>query len=550
MRKLTKRETSLLAIVSALVLVIVASRFVPPVFERFSGREISKTRAQLQATRNILQLAEFTEQVEEQLRAHVGLQGQTISESLFQEISRYRNIEAFNQARGTSDLAALHPALKGKAETLIAYKTHHGEFENMDALRKIRGPIFEGEQPQAVVSQHISQLARDARLKPDYQLNIKSSPGKKVESIGPQAKRNVLLYLYLSQLDAELNQLRAQKLEKIAQKEAKTEEELERAMFDGWWGAAGSPQDTDEGSKNGGIGTTDPPRVVAKNKVQRSLPPTDYLSESNSAASHNKRSDSETQVETSGDSVTEKLQPLPRAEEEAPKREAETDEKHALNSSQEQYHVQLHLNHDSSTQNRPFSQLPEIIPPVLRMQLIEFIRTRIWLEIDGAAEFKQGFIADQIVRVNNESRRGFTGFKSRPSVVQVRFRTNSILLAKFEELDNQYDEGQLYSPGESTEHSRNYEGQIMALTEYVDGIEQQMEQLHSWFAKVNATHHPEIYIIEMKFKSDVDTVVRFIQSIEGFTKWLHIKNIKLTNDKLGKSKSRLAVDLSMMAKIL
>ena len=197
-----------------------------------------------------------------------------------------------------------------------------------------------------------------------------------------------------------------------------------------------------------------------------------------------------------------------------------------------------------------FAQLPEIIPTSLRGQLIEFIRSHIKLQLDGATEFKRGFIADQIARVNDESPSGFGGFGLKKSVLQVRFRKDSILFAKFEELINQYEEAQAYDSGKSTEDVLGYEEQIMALTEYVDQIEQQMEQLQGWFAKVTSTYQPETYSVEMNFKGEVDAVVKLIQSIETSTKWLYVRNLKITNDKTAKEKARLAVDLSMTAKIL
>ena len=552
MRELTKREKVLLAVVGAVVLVIIILQLLPLVLQGFSGSEIANRRQKLQTAQDLVRLAQLTEQVEETLRAKVGLQGRIISDSLFEEISQQGDIKAFNQVRRASDLATLHPALAGKAATLIGYKKQHGELDNMDKLKEIQGPIFEGEQPQAVISQRISQLTRKAGLKPDYQLNIKPSPGKKSAKVPAQAKQNLNLYLYVSQLDVELKQLQEQQAE-IAQTQAEAEEKLESAMFDGWWGDDGSTESSDENGEDNNMAVPPSDKVV-KGELQPSSPRADEASgsksESKTEPTDENSEDNDVQMPQSDEVVDGETQLSSAATDEAPAPEAEIDAQQPSDTSEEENPDQLSPKEDSGTENRHFGQLPEIIPISLRVQLIEFIRSHIKLQVGGAAESKRGFIGDQIARVNDESPSGFGGFGSKKSVLQVGFRKDSVLFAKFEELINQYEEEQTYDSGASTEDTLDYERQIMALTEYVDRIEQQIEQLQGWFAKVNSTYKPQIYNVEMNFKGEVDAVVRLIQSIETSTKWLYVRNLKIANDKTAKEKTRLSVDLSMIAKIL
>ena len=78
------------------------------------------------------------------------------------------------------------------------------DLPDLEELKTIQGSIFEGEQPRVVISHRISQLANSSGLKPDYQLNIKPSPGKNTEKISHQAKLNFVLYSYMKELEDEL----------------------------------------------------------------------------------------------------------------------------------------------------------------------------------------------------------------------------------------------------------------------------------------------------------------------------------------------------------
>ena len=139
----------------------------------------------MQTAQNLVQLAQVTQQIDREIQAQIGLEGQIISDSLFEEIADRVDLEALNRANRAAALAALHPALENKADSLLAYKKHYGEFESLDKLKEIRGPIFEGEQAQAVISRRISDLAKRAGLRPNYQLNIRPMPGAKSENLPP-----------------------------------------------------------------------------------------------------------------------------------------------------------------------------------------------------------------------------------------------------------------------------------------------------------------------------------------------------------------------------
>ena len=78
-------------------------------------------------------------------------------------------------------------------------------------------------------------------------------------------------------------------------------------------------------------------------------------------------------------------------------------------------------------------------------------------------------------------------------------------------------------PAETTSDILNYEEQIMALTEYVDRTELRIKELENWLTGVSLTHQPELYGVEMKFKSGIATVVKLMELIDVSTKWLYVR---------------------------
>ena len=495
MRTLTKREKILLAVVGAIGVIFLVLQVLPTFLETSVTANKDVKLERLQTAEKLVQLEKQANGINENLGGYVGLRGRLISDSLFNEISQSHNVETFNRTRQASDLVALHPALEGKAAVLFAYKTQRDGFDNLDELKTIRASIFEGEQPRVVISQRISQLARRSGLKPDYQLNIKPSPGKKTENISRQAKRNFILYSYRVTLENELGQLKTQQ-EEQSQSQSDRESELERAMFEAWWGGADTAAEADGDSEDPGSQEVEPMDNEERNRDSSPFPNTTLAKNQDSP---------NTESRLAGES--------PR-----------------------------------------FPTMPAVIPMELRMPLIEFILSFITSEINGATEFKRDFVADQIDRVNEPSQRGFRRFGRSGPAVRVRFREDSALLAKFEDLITHYEISRIDDAAEPTGNNLDYAEQVVALTEYVDSVDQRLKRLQDALAKVALTYEPQNYGVDVKFKSDIRTVVKLVELIQTSTKWLYVKNFKLTNDKSEKKEDQerhqLNVELSMIARIL
>lgn len=372
MRKLTRRELVLLTIVALVLLFFLIE---PIIRQGFPGDELTAKQKRLQTAQNLVQLAQVTEQIDRKIQAQVGLEGQIISDSLFEEIANRVDLEALNRANRASALAALHPTLENKADSLLAYKKHYGEFGSLDKLKEIRGPIFEGEQAQAVISRRISDLARRAGLRPNYQLNIRPMPGTKSENLPPETKKNLVYYLYLDELTSEIQQLQSEQNaieEAEEQRQIETDEATMEAMFDAWWGKA----DAEDKNKKD--------TVEVKSKEQSVKEP-----------------DAE-------------VNPLPAAEAPSPPKSSQQDA------------------------NRQFASLPEIIPLTLRIELLQFIQSNLKQQLAGVLESKRGFLEAQIVVETDEAKGGFLGISTKKQMTAIKFKPNSALLSKFERLINRY----------------------------------------------------------------------------------------------------------------
>ena len=372
MRKLTRREIALLTIVALVLLFFLIE---PIIRQGFPGDELTAKQERLQTAQNLVQLAQVTQQIDQKIQAQVGLEGQIISDSLFEEIANRVDLGALNRANRAAALASLHPALENKADSLLAYKKHYGEFRSLDKLKEIRGPIFEGEQAQAVISRRISDLAKRAGLRPNYQLNIRPMPGTRAEKIPPQTKKHLVYHLYLDELASEIEQLQSEQnaIEREnEQKQIETEEAAMEAMFDAWWGK----DDSEAKSKE------DPVELESK-----------------------KQSVQKTDVEANSVPIDEVPSPPKPTQQET---------------------------------NRQFTSLPEIIPLTLRIELLEFIQSNLKQQLAGILESRREFLEAQIAVETDERNGGFLGINTKKQTTAIKFKPNSALLSKFERLINRY----------------------------------------------------------------------------------------------------------------
>lgn len=508
MKKFTKREKVLLVLVAFVVVAILIVQLGRATRQGFSGGTLADKRSALQTARELVSLSEIIERIGGNLRENVGLQGQIISDSLYDVLSSQIDLDDLNRAQRESDLAVLHPALGGKADTLFAHKKRNGDFESLDALKKVRGPIFEGEQPEAVISRRIAILAGKAGLRPNYQLNMKARPGRNTEAIASHVKRSLVVYLYNSELNEELKQLQARL--KAIEKESNTrmaemDEEASDAMLDAW---------LNDGKSD--VGKSEAMETSAADKLQTEVDVNDITVEKRDVES-NLPNGSEENSPTNQDSQSV-----------------------ASNTSKSDYAAR------SVPSGRQFIPLPEPIDLPVRIQLIQFIQHNLKLELAGAAEFKGGFVANEIASALDVAQGKFFGFGSKRQTVRVQLRPHSELRLKLWELVNRRESEQGMIEGEIAE-SINFDEQLIALTAYVADIQQRIEELLGLLAKVPSTYQPEKYIVEMNFKGEMGKIVELIRLIESSSRWLFVRDLRISI--ADRKETVLSADLSMIAKV-
>ena len=211
MNELSSREKTLVLVLGALVILSAGWLAKDHLNLDLLGRELKVKKNQLVETQLLVSLAKNAIQVGPTNREQTGLQGRIISDTLAGEIKDLDLLEKLNEARRASDLANLHPSFRAKASFLIDFREQKGgTIDSIDQLKEIQGPIFVGEQPEAIIARQISRVASGADVKSNYQLNIKKQPGKKSAKIANEAKSIFVNQLYLDALNDELAGLEAE----------------------------------------------------------------------------------------------------------------------------------------------------------------------------------------------------------------------------------------------------------------------------------------------------------------------------------------------------
>ena len=211
MNELSSREKTLVLVLGALVILSAGWLAKDHLNLDLLGRELKVKKNQLVETQLLVSLAKNAIQVGPTNREQTGLQGRIISDTLAGEIKDLDLLEKLNEARRASDLANLHPSFRAKASFLIDFREQKGgTIDSIDQLKEIQGPIFVGEQPEAIIARQISRVASGADVKSNYQLNIKKQPGKKSAKIANEAKSIFVDQLYLDALNDELAGLEAE----------------------------------------------------------------------------------------------------------------------------------------------------------------------------------------------------------------------------------------------------------------------------------------------------------------------------------------------------
>ncbi len=185
---------------------------------------------------------------------------------------------------------------------------------------------------------------------------------------------------------------------------------------------------------------------------------------------------------------------------------------------------------EGDTSKWEFASLPESIPSSIRIELIDLLLTKIDQHLVGADTklFENEYIKHETVATP-----GFFGIGAKKATVTYNFRPNSDILLKLTNLmDNDVVE-------------LNSDQLTSDLLVYLEKIQYQITDLTQKLQLAPTSYSPDSYTIKVKFKTELDKLVKLNRLIETKTKWLMVRDLKVSADK----DNKINVDVLMIARV-
>lgn len=199
-----------------------------------------------------------------------------------------------------------------------------------------------------------------------------------------------------------------------------------------------------------------------------------------------------------------------------------------------------------------FVPLPEGIPLALRIELAAFIKTMTLQQLRGATDFRHGFFEAQIHKTTTPATTGIFGIGAKPATTEIQLRRKGALFNFLTHTLDTMDTDTALDSGEVQ----------AALVSYIERIQEQHATLLDRLAFAPATYQMELYTVEMKFKTNLEKLVRLNHLIETGAKWLTVRDLRISADKQATSRpeasrgrnsedagANLNVDIFLIARI-
>ncbi len=185
---------------------------------------------------------------------------------------------------------------------------------------------------------------------------------------------------------------------------------------------------------------------------------------------------------------------------------------------------------EGDTSKWEFASLPESIPSSIRIELIDLLLTKVDQHLVGADTklFESEYFKNETVATP-----GFFGIGAKKATVTYNFRPNSDILLKLTNLmDNDVVE-------------LNSDQLTSDLLVYLEKIQSQITDLTQKLQLAPTSYSPDSYTIKVKFKTELDKLVKLNRLIETKTKWLMVRDLKVSADK----DNKINVDVLMIARV-
>ena len=185
---------------------------------------------------------------------------------------------------------------------------------------------------------------------------------------------------------------------------------------------------------------------------------------------------------------------------------------------------------EDDTSKWEFASLPESIPSSIRIELIELLLTKVEQHLVGA---DTKLFENEYFPIETAATPGFFGIGAKKATVTYNFRPNSDILMKFTNLmDNDVVE-------------LNNDQLTSDLLVYLEKIQSQITDLTQKLQLAPTTYSPDSYTIKVKFKTELDKLVKLNRLIETKTKWLMVRDLKVSADR----DNKINVDVLMIARV-
>ncbi len=372
--------------------------------------------------------------------------------------------------------------------------------------------IFDGNFPDTVVREKIDSIVKKAGIPNNYQLNMELVPGKKSERISPQARRNLVVFLYQNTLETEKNTLETEMDALNAEMDAEIQAQLdidfaaEEESLDMLMNAWLDEMDED-----------------LENPPEKDSPDQGYTE-----SQKQENSDEQEHTETDKDQKSENPDEKMKVDSEEVADEEKVEDDKPTEPSDYQTGTDK-MEGDNAEWN--FASLPNSIPISIRVELIDLIMDMVEQNLVGADNtlFENQFFSSQ-----TKANPGFFSIGAKESKIEISFHPNSQILAKFRNLIDIYGE------------ELDGEQLTIDLLEYLERIQSQIEELSQKLKLAPTTYIPESYTVKIKFKAEIDKLVNLNRLIETTSKWLMVKDLQISADN---KQNKINVDVLMIARV-
>ena len=394
--------------------------------------------------------------------------------------------------------------------------------------------IFEDSFPDTVIRTKIDAIVKQAGIPQNYQTNLEAIPGKKIEKISPQARRNLVVYLYQKKLEKERDTINA-----VIQAETEDEEqgdieidmETMDMLMNAWLNETDEDPEDMPKEDNGSDEYNEDEKSDEDHNDEKS---DENHNDEKSDENHNDEKSDENHNDESENTEIPSEDEQPNKNKGDPKNhQMETVEGETKDSdtSQQAYNDQTDTTNSTDGESQwKFVSFPDSMPIYMQLELIDYIFSMTEQHLVGA---EKTLFKNQYETIRREATSGFFGIGAKKPITEIYFRPNSQILAKYRQLID-------FSEEELDESKLTAE-----LLEYLERIESQIKEFSEMLKMAPTSYTPESYTIRLKFKADVDKLVNLNRLIETETKWLMVRDLQIAADK----DNKINVDVLMIARV-